>query len=135
MSFTGRCYCGACTYEVTGPTFYHAQCHCRECQYLTGGGPNYFMMCKAEDFGFTKGDPAAFTRPDLDNPVTRRFCGDCGTHLVTEVRGTLRVIKVCTLDDVSNYPGPRDAIYMCDRQPFHTVADAVAQHEKLVPQR
>ena len=32
-----------------------------------------------------EGEPKDFTRSDLDNPVTRQFCPNCGTHLATEV--------------------------------------------------
>ncbi|WP_040609436.1 GFA family protein [Pseudooceanicola batsensis] len=133
MSVTGRCYCGECAYEVTGKTFYNAQCHCRECQYISGGGPNFFMMCKAEDYRITRGAPRAFTRPDLDRAVTRHFCPTCGTHLNTKPRPGLMVIKVGTLDDMSNYPGPETAIYMCDTQPFHVLAEGVTQHDRLAP--
>ncbi|EAQ01654.1 hypothetical protein OB2597_14461 [Pseudooceanicola batsensis HTCC2597] len=118
---------------MTGKTFYNAQCHCRECQYISGGGPNFFMMCKAEDYRITRGAPRAFTRPDLDRAVTRHFCPTCGTHLNTKPRPGLMVIKVGTLDDMSNYPGPETAIYMCDTQPFHVLAEGVTQHDRLAP--
>ena len=133
MTITGRCYCGDCAYEVTGATFFHAQCHCRGCQYITGGGPNYFMMCKAEDYRITKGAPKAFTRPDLDKPVTRHFCPTCGTHLNTVPREGVVVIKVGTLDDTGQYPGPETAIYTCDLPPFHQMPDGLPQFEKLPP--
>ena len=132
-TLTGRCYCGACTYEVTGATFFHAQCHCRECQYISGGGPNYFMMCRAEDYRITKGEPKAFTRPDLDTPVTRHFCPTCGTHLNTYPRPAHVVIKVGTLDDPSVYAGPATEIYTCDAQPFHQIADGVTPFDRLPP--
>jgi len=133
MSFTGRCYCGECAYEVTGETFYHAQCHCRECQYISGGGPNYFMMCKADDYRITKGTPKAFQRSDLDRAVTRHFCPTCGTHLNTFPRPGIVVIKVGTMDDPTLYPGPESAIYTCDLQPFHVIPDGVTPYDRLVP--
>ncbi len=133
MAFTGRCYCGECTYEVTGKTFFHSQCHCRECQFITGGGPNYFMMCMTDDYRITSGEPRAYKRPDLAKGVTRNFCPTCGTHLNTLARPGVMVIKVGTLDDVSNYPGPETAIYMCDTQPLHAVAPGVQCFDRLVP--
>ena len=44
MKTTGRCYCGALKYEVTGQVEAAFQCHCRECQYITGGNPNIVMV-------------------------------------------------------------------------------------------
>ncbi len=91
------------------------------------------MMCKAGDYAITDGAPKGFCKPDLEGAVTRYFCPDCGTHLNTFTRSGLVVVKVGTLDDPANYPGPSTAIYMCDTQPFHTVADTVTQYDRLKP--
>ena len=64
-----------------------AQCHCRECQYISGGAPNTFIAMPAAGFRYTKGQPKQFTRKDLERAVTREFCSECGTHLVTKVPG------------------------------------------------
>ncbi|WP_339772269.1 GFA family protein [uncultured Pseudosulfitobacter sp.] len=133
---TGGCYCGAVRYETSGDAMFKAQCHCRECQYLTGGGPNFFMLMTGEGFSYTQGAPKQFKRADLDDPVTREFCADCGTHLVTlnPRRGGHVIVKVGTLDDPSGaYGGPAAAIYTCDQQPFHTVAEGLPCFEKLPP--
>jgi len=84
MEVEGGCYCGAVRYKAEGDSVFNAQCHCRECQYLTGGSPNMFMAMPSAGFSYTQGTPSAFTRSDIDNPVTREFCGECGTHLVTK---------------------------------------------------
>jgi len=34
-------------------------------------------------FKYTKGTPKTFARSDLEKPVTRKICAECGTHLVT----------------------------------------------------
>lgn len=133
MSFTGKCYCGALRYEVTGAPQWHAQCHCRECQYISGGGPNYFMIVLAETFRYTSGAPKQFARDDLEAPVTREFCDTCGTHLTTRLPGPRMVLKVGSLDDPSVYAGPQMAIYTCDSQPYHTIADGVPSVDKLPP--
>ncbi|QUJ75859.1 GFA family protein [Sulfitobacter albidus] len=131
MAITGRCYCGACTYEVTGDIQWQAQCLCRECQYISGGGPNFFMLVNETDYAITKGTPSQFTRSDIENPRTRDFCPTCGTHLNTRIkeRGAV-VVKVGTLDDPSVYDGPQMAIYACDRQPFHALAEGMPVADK-----
>ncbi|MDF1727348.1 MAG: GFA family protein [Sulfitobacter sp.] len=134
MTTTGRCYCGQLTYEITGKAQWQAQCHCRECQYISGGGPNYFMIVAADDFAYYSGTPQQFTRDDIDNPRTREFCGNCGTHLITRLDRPAVVVKVGTLDDMSVYEGPQMAIYCCDKQPFHVIAAGVPEVDKL-PQR
>jgi hypothetical protein len=132
MKLEGGCYCGAVRYLAEGDPALKAQCHCRECQYVTGGGPNYFMMMPAGGFRYTKGAPKTFTRADLEHPVTREFCAECGTHLVTRPPGMpLVVLKVGTLDDPALFEGPQVAIYAMDKQPFHPVAEGLPTFERL----
>ena len=83
MHLEGGCYCGALRYVVEGQPQLVAQCHCRECQYISGGGPNFVAILPEGAFRYTKGAPKQFRRSDLAKPVTRDFCADCGTHLLT----------------------------------------------------
>ena len=128
----GGCYCGAVRYQSAGEPMMRAQCHCRECQYITGGGPNFFMMVGADGFVYTKGAPSRFTRSDIERPVTREFCGTCGTHIATRVPGRpMLVLKVGTLDDPSHFGGPELAIFTIDRQPFHIVGEGIPQFDRM----
>ena len=128
----GRCYCGALHYRAPGPVRLNAQCLCLECQYISGGGPNYFMLVPRDGFSWTKGTPQTFTRSDLEAPVTRCFCGTCGTHITTELTdGERLVLKVGTLHDPLAYGGPKIAIYTCDEQPFHVTPGNIARFERL----
>jgi len=134
MKFEGGCYCGKVRYAAEGEPMLKAQCHCRECQYITGGAPNMFMIVKPEEFKYTKGTPKQFARSDLEKPVTREFCPDCGTHLVTRPQRPVAVVKVGTLDDPKLFGGPKMAIYTIDKQPFHQIPDGIPTFERL-PQR
>jgi hypothetical protein len=129
MALTGRCYCGAVRYEAAGEPRFKGQCHCRECQYMTGGAENYFMLMPSEGFRYTEGAPKQFTRPDLATPVTREFCANCGTSLVTRLPNdpSSLVLKVGTLDDPAAFGGPQMAIWTQDAQPFHLMPEGVPQ--------
>lgn len=133
MSKTGGCYCGSLRYESEGEALMKAQCHCRECQYLTGGAPNYFMAMPEAGFRYTKGAPREFTRKDLDNPVTREFCHECGTHILTRAPSLVGavIVKAGSLDDPGTaYGEPQMAIFTCDQQPFHTVPEGLPCFER-----
>jgi hypothetical protein len=136
MKVEGGCYCGGVRYAAEGEPIMRAQCHCRECQYITGGAPNMFLLMPTAGFQYTKGTPKTFARCDLARPVTREFCPDCGTHLVTRPQGLpALVLKVGTLDDPTQFGTPQMAIYTVDKQPFHVMPDGLPAFERLPPRR
>jgi hypothetical protein len=135
MKLEGGCYCGAVRYVAEGEPMLKAQCHCRECQYISGGAPNMFVLMPPGSFTYTKGTPKQFSRSDLEKPVTREFCAECGTHMVTRPRVTPAIVlKVGTLDDPSLFDGPQMAIYTVDKQAFHQIPEGLPAFERL-PQR
>jgi hypothetical protein len=132
MRLEGGCYCGAVRFVTEGDPVMKAQCVCRECTHITGGGPNVFMAMPIPGFAYTKGTPKAFKRGDLPNPVTREFCAECGSHVVTRAPGFPAVIvKVGALDDPSQYGEPDMTIYACDKQAFHYLPAGKPAFERL----
>ncbi len=132
MALEGGCYCGALRYEVTGDPLFKGQCHCRECQYISGGNPNVLMAVPEAGFKYTKGAPKEFRRSDLDTPVTREFCADCGTHILAKAPGVpgAVVLKVGTLDDPAVFGSPQMAIFTIDKQSFHHIPEGVPSFER-----
>jgi hypothetical protein len=131
MGITGGCYCKALRYIVEGEPIASLQCHCRECQYITGGNPNVIMVMPFDGFQFTQGKPESFTRSDLERPVTRYFCGTCGTGIGTRspLRPNAIILKVGTFDDPSIFR-PGAAIFTIDRQPFHHIPKDIPAFER-----
>ena len=132
MRIEGGCYCGKVRYVAEGTPAMKAQCHCRECQYISGGAPNMFLLMPSDGFRYTTGEPKQFTRSDIDSAVTREFCAECGTHLVTRRPGLPPVIlKVGTLDDPSLFGNPQMAIFTIDKQSFHQIPEGLPAFERL----
>jgi hypothetical protein len=132
MKLEGGCYCGQVRYIAEGDPMMQAQCHCRECQYISGGSPNMFMVMPVAGFSYTKGTPKQFSRNDLENPVTREFCAECGTHLTTLRPGLpAAILKVGTLDDPSLFGVPQMAIFTIDKQPFHQIPEGMRTFERM----
>jgi hypothetical protein len=133
MDLQGRCYCGAVRYQAKGDAIFKGQCHCRECQYISGGHPNVVLGMPESGFAYTKGKAKPFRRADLPDPVTREFCADCGTHLLTRtprVPGAV-LLKVGTLDDPSVFGSPQMVIFTVDKQSFHHVPDGVPTFDRV----
>src|SRR5262245_3296633 len=131
MKLEGGCYCGKMRYAAEGEPIMKAQCHCRECQYISGGAPNMFLLMPADGFRYTQGSPKQFTRSDLEKPVTREFCADCGTHLITRRSPRTVVLKAGTLDDPGLFGTAQMAIYTVDKQAFHHIPDGIPAFERL----
>jgi hypothetical protein len=133
MEIEGGCYCGAVRYKAEGDALFRGQCHCRECQYISGGQTNLVMGMPDTGFSYTKGEPKAFQRSDLEKPVSREFCGACGTHLVSRAPAMpgATLLKIGTFDDPSVFEGPQVAIYTIDKQSFHHVAEGLPTFERV----
>ena len=133
MKIAGGCYCKAVRYTAEGDPLFTGQCHCRECQYISGGHPNIVMGMPEGGFTYTKGKAKQFRRADLTDPVTREFCADCGTHLLTRTKGLpgAVLLKIGTFDDPKLYTGPQMVIYTIDKQPFHHVPEGVPTFERV----
>ena len=133
MKIEGGCYCGALRFAANGDPMFKGQCHCRECQYISGGHPNVVMGMPANGFAYTKGSPKGFRRSDLDKPVTREFCPECGTHILTRAPGLpgAVLLKVGTFDDPSLFGAPQMAIFTIDKQSFHQLPQGVPAFERM----
>ena len=131
MSTEGGCYCGNVRYAINGDFVFKSQCCCRECQYISGGNPNVIDGVPDSVFSYTRGEPKQYTRADIDKPVTREFCLECGIHMVTRSPGAqgIAIVKVGTLDDPSLYDQPDHVIWISDKQNFHHIPKDVVTFE------
>ena len=103
MAARGGCSCGAVRYEAEGTPSNTMVCHCRTCRRVSGAPVVAWVTFAANRFRFVKGEPASFHSTP---PVTRTFCGDCGTALTyahADSSATLDV-TTCTLDDPDAFP-------------------------------
>ncbi len=132
MEITGGCYCGEVRYRAEGDPVLRAQCHCRECQYIAGGSPNMLLAMPTEGFSYVQGTPGQFARSDLENPVNREFCSNCGTHITSRPPGFPAIIvKVGTMDDPALFVGPDMAIFCVDKQSFHEIPEGLPTFDRF----
>jgi hypothetical protein len=99
----GGCFCRKVRYEVRGPTENSMVCHCESCRRVAGAPVVAWLTFPVERFLFTKGKPVEFRS---SAPVTRSFCGDCGTPLTYRNErhpGTVD-ITTASLDRPDAYP-------------------------------
>ena len=127
---TGRCLCGACTYEIEGEPIVVAHCHCLDCQRLSGAGHSTGAMF-AESGIRLSGEPATWAMTsDAGNTVTRLFCGMCGSPLFGKNSGMPGVMTVTlgTLD-ASDALKPQVAIFARTRRVWDVMDKGLANYD------
>jgi hypothetical protein len=81
---TGHCLCGAVAYEYAGSIGPAGYCHCDDCRRRSGSAFGVSVRVKAAGLRITRGQPRSFTkRGDSGVELTRSFCPDCGSALLT----------------------------------------------------
>ena len=103
MALSGGCLCGQVRYEVAADPLVTAICHCKNCQQQGGGAFSVNLGIPAAAISF-KGELKTFEdSADSGGKVLRRFCGNCGSPLISEIESSpgLVFLKAGTLDDTS----------------------------------
>jgi hypothetical protein len=82
MSYSGSCFCGAVTIEVTGSPEAMGYCHCNSCRSWSGGPVNAFSLWKSDAVEVKSGAEhvATFQKTAFSQ---RMYCKVCGGHLMT----------------------------------------------------
>lgn len=121
MAMTGRCLCGKVTWELTGDLIATAVCHCNHCQRQSGGAFSVNLVAHESQLS-VQGDLSTYEdRGEHGDAVyvLRRFCGSCGSPIVSVLTGTDGVIavKAGTLDDTSGV-APNVQAWCSHKQPW-----------------
>ena len=116
MSIEGGCLCGkvryVCREEAGG-----GHCHCTDCRRTSGTGHGSHMIVPEDGFSVS-GTLRFFEKPaDSGNMVSRGFCPECGSAIVSKNSGMhgLVFVRASSLDDPSNFK-PMMTVYT-DRAP------------------
>ena len=130
---TGRCLCGAITYEIAGDLIATAVCHCDHCQ--RQGGSAFSVNLIAHESQLTvKGEMKTFAETNEAGDevyVRRNFCGNCGSPIVSvlTVPAGLVAIKAGTLDEKSTVQ-PTVEAWCVDRQPWVSLPGMAVSMER-----
>ncbi|MHA6345543.1 GFA family protein [Roseivivax sp. CAU 1761] len=80
---TGRCLCGAVSYDTGAPPLWITVCYCRFCQRATGSDRMIEPIFERAGFAFDAAPPAIHTLPSEGSgqDIHVHFCAACGTKL------------------------------------------------------
>ncbi len=118
---TGRCLCGEVTYELAGDLIATAVCHCDHCQRQSGGAFSVNLVVHASQLTINGELKTYEERGELGDQVyvRRRFCGTCGSPIVSELSLTdgIVAVKVGSLDEKSDVK-PTVQVWCETKQPW-----------------
>ena len=78
---TGHCLCGAIGFVADGEPLSATFCHCESCRRHSGAVAASFVTFRKEAVRWTGSERARYRSSP---PVTRTFCGRCGSPLAYE---------------------------------------------------
>lgn len=112
-TITGKCHCGAISYETNQPAEHHALCHCNDCRRWAGAPVVGWIAFKEGDL-VIEGSPVSYRSSEQG---TREFCGACGTGLFyrnSQMLPGIVDVQSGTLDDMEAH-APGAQIMVKDR--------------------
>jgi len=123
--FTGRCLCGAVTYECGPPVLSPCFCHCESCRRATGAHAVAWATVSRSTFQIITGSLRSHASSP---PVLRQFCERCGTPITysnTQWPDTID-ITITTLDQPDSMR-PAEHIWMEDALSWDRPNDGLSQ--------
>jgi hypothetical protein len=102
----GGCLCGAIRYSVAWPPMQIATCSCRNCQKQAGSALSVLALVSQSSLELNGMLSVYEDKGDSGGSVFRKFCGDCGSPVLSEVPGMpeqgIAILKAGTLDNSSD---------------------------------
>ena len=131
----GGCLCGAVRYTCDQQPVVTAICLCTHCQRQSGSAFSVNLGIPKGSLKLT-GDSLVSYRDtgSSGQPVHRKFCGKCGSPILSDVEATPQVdfLKAGTLDDPS-WVQPQAAIWCNSAQPWTTLPEGIPQFPESPP--
>jgi len=127
---TGRCLCGAVSFQVADAFEYAMICHCSQCRRATGSAFKPFAGIRRDHVAITNGADASFVYGDASAAHDVR-CRGCGSLLFSVVRdGAYAHIAMGTLVDAPSIR-PSMHIFVESKAPWHDITDDLPQHARF----
>jgi hypothetical protein len=134
MSLRGSCLCGVVRYEIDRLDMPIGHCHCTTCRKAHASAFATTAGVMRVHFRWIAGEDKLRSYESSPGKL-RRFCSECGTHLVADRLGQPNVIlRVATLDDD---PGDRPTmhIWTSHASPWLTDEGEVPRYSEWQPGR
>jgi len=129
---TGRCLCGAVSYEITGALRSVVYCHCEQCRRTSG----HFVAataCDADDLKLLNDAGLQWYRSSPE--AQRGFCAICGSSLFWQPEHGQYVAIMAGALDAPTGLSDREHIHTASASDYYSLTDGLPQfpedHEDL----
>jgi hypothetical protein len=93
MTITGECFCGAVTYEITGPLRDARSCHCSRCRKAFSAQASAYALVDPVTFRWLSGEELLTTYASQQG-FGLRFCSVCGSTLCGVFEGEVHGVTL-----------------------------------------
>jgi hypothetical protein len=128
--YRGSCLCGAVTFQVEGELGDAYYCHCSRCRKASGSAFASNARIAPEQFKLLTGHDVLRSYYNQATGLTRKFCGECGSPIVSErTEPRMLAIRLGTLD-TSIGKGPQGHIFVGSKANWHQITDDLPQYQE-----
>jgi hypothetical protein len=129
---TGGCLCGKVRYSADAEPVFTGVCHCRNCQKQAGTAFSIVVAIPKPALSIEGALKTYADQGDSGKAVSRRFCPECGSPIISEVEVMpgVAIIKAGTLDDTS-WLKPTMEIYCDSAQPWVELGGGMQRFPKM----
>lgn len=131
---SGRCQCGAVSFEVKAEPIMSGFCHCLDCQ-KASGAPHVMHVAFTLEAITVKGKTASYqSKADSGGTVTREFCPVCGSRLFgsSSTMPGMKTVHAAAFDNPAAFT-PMMTVYAKRSLPWDKIADAIPSFEAMPP--
>ena len=131
---TGKCLCGAISYEIIGPLGAIVNCHCSKCRRWHGAAFRTRCTIKRKNFSWIQGEE--YLGKYHSSPfVVKTFCKICGSSLVSLYDDRPEYIGL-PIGGLEQDPGSRPVanIYVGSKSPWYEITDNLPCYDELPPE-
>ena len=123
---TGRCACGAVTWQTSASVLWAGHCHCDSCRRASAAPVTSFFGVPRDSVTWT-GDLGAIETSG--GRVRRLFCASCGCQMTyqSEVWPDETHLYAATMDDPMQFQ-PQAHFHYDERQPWLTITDELPKY-------
>ena len=120
---SGECFCGAVTYEISGPLRDARSCHCSRCRKAFSAQASSYALVNPEQFRWLTGEDQ-LTFYGSGEGYGLKFCSKCGSTLCGTYHGTVHGVTLGCVNGDPHIDSVRH-IFVGSKAPWELIPEGV----------